>query len=141
MMQLLLTFFSGMSTFNAAQYSELGLLNLDVQDNSSGNASLLTSATAINIGRFISAYFTQTAADDGLFAATSNSTTTYATYSGHMDELTNRIMIATRMVLMIIVLKQQPPLVFTEETSEQFIGAKYLTIDLTQQLQIEAISD
>lgn len=50
-------------------------------------------------------------------------------------------MIGTTMVLMMIVLGQSPPLVFTEETTEQSIGAKSLTTDFSQQLQIEAISD
>jgi hypothetical protein len=87
----LTAFSSGVSTFNAAQYSEVGLLNLDVQDNNYGNGSMLISATAINIGRFIPAYFAQTVADDGLFAATCNSITTFAAYSGQMDEATNSI--------------------------------------------------
>ena len=87
----LTTFSSGVSMYNAAQYSEVGLLNLDVQDNNYGDGSMLISATAINIGRFIPAYFAQTVADNGLFAATCNSTTTFAAYSGQMDEATNSI--------------------------------------------------
>ena len=87
----LTTFSSGVSAYNAAQYSEVGLLNLDVRDNNYGSSSMLISATPINIGRFIPGYFTQTVADDGLFAATCDSTTTFSAYSGQMDEATNSI--------------------------------------------------
>ncbi|TWX68271.1 DUF6701 domain-containing protein [Colwellia sp. C1TZA3] len=57
-------FSSGISTYNAAQYSEVGLLNLDVQDSDynkvgTNNNPIVISATDINIGRFTPAYFKQ----------------------------------------------------------------------------------
>jgi MSHA biogenesis protein MshQ len=82
-------FSSGVSTYNAAQYSEVGLLNLDAQDSNYGNASIVIPAATIDIGRFIPDHFTQTVADNGFFLATCNSTTTFAAYSGQKDEATN----------------------------------------------------
>jgi hypothetical protein len=85
----LTSFSSGVSTYNAAQYSEVGLLNLDAQDSDYGNASIVIPAVAINIGRFIPERFAQTVADDGYFIATCNASTAYAAYSGQMDEASN----------------------------------------------------
>ncbi len=81
----------GVSTYSAAQYSEVGLLNLDVQDSNYGNANIVVPASEINIGRFIPKYFTQTVADDGAFFVTCNSPTGFAAaaYSGQMDEVTS----------------------------------------------------
>ncbi len=84
-------FVSGVSSYNAAQYSEVGLLNLDVQDNNYGNANIIIPAVAINIGRFIPEHFTQTIADDGFFLATCNTAITFAAYSGQKDEASNSI--------------------------------------------------
>lgn len=84
-------FSSGVSTYNAAQYSEVGLINLDVRDNNYGNINMPISAAAINIGRFIPAYFEQTVVEDGRFSATCNTSTTFLAYSGQMDEATNSI--------------------------------------------------
>nr|WP_297349489.1 DUF6701 domain-containing protein [uncultured Glaciecola sp.] len=83
----------GVSTFSAAQYSEVGLLNLDVQDSNYGSVNIIVPASAINIGRFIPKYFTQTVADNGAFFAACNVTTAFAkaAYSGQMDEATNTI--------------------------------------------------
>jgi hypothetical protein len=87
----LTNFVSGVSTYNAAQYSEVGLLNLDAQDNNYGNANIIISAVAIDIGRFIPDHFTQTVAEDGYFLATCNTAITFAAYSGQKDEATNSI--------------------------------------------------
>jgi len=57
------SFSSGVSTFNAANYSEVGLLNLDLQDSSYGGAGITVSGDAINIGRFIPDHFTVTASN------------------------------------------------------------------------------
>ena len=65
----LTSFSSGTSTFNGAQYSEVGLLNLDVQDSNYGNVGITIPAEAINIGRFIPAYFIQTVKSDGILNA------------------------------------------------------------------------
>jgi hypothetical protein len=84
-------FSSGVSTYNAAQYSEVGLLNLDVRDSNYGNSSIVISADAINIGRFIPQHFTQIVVDNGLFSVTCNTSTTFAAYSGQKDEASNSI--------------------------------------------------
>jgi MSHA biogenesis protein MshQ len=87
----LTSFSAGVSTYNAAQYSEVGLLNLDVQDSNYGNASIVIPATAINIGRFIPAHFTQTVAQAGEFHATCDASTAFTAFSGQMDEASSSI--------------------------------------------------
>jgi len=84
-------FSSGVSIYTAAQYSEVGLLDLDVQDSNYGDANIIISAVAINIGRFIPDHFTQTVADDGFFLAKCNTAITFAAYNGQKDEATNSV--------------------------------------------------
>jgi len=81
----LTNFSSGVSTYSAAQYSEVGLINLDVQDSDYGGAGIVIPAAAINIGRFIPHHFEQTVAADGFF----DSTCAFGAYSGQNDEATN----------------------------------------------------
>jgi MSHA biogenesis protein MshQ len=83
-------FVSGVSSYSSASYSEVGLLNLDVQDSNYGNASIIVPATAIDIGRFIPKYFTQTIVEHGSLLATCNTGTAFA-YSGQKDEATDSI--------------------------------------------------
>ena len=86
----LTNFSSGVSTFNGAQYSEVGLLNLDVQDNNYGNVGIIIPADAINIGRFVPDHFAQTVVNDGAFSATCNMGATFA-FSGQTDETTGLV--------------------------------------------------
>jgi hypothetical protein len=72
---------------SAAQYSEVGLLNLTVQDNDYGNTDIVIPAAAINIGRFIPDHFKQTVVENGSFFTTCNAGTTFA-YSGQKDDAT-----------------------------------------------------
>jgi MSHA biogenesis protein MshQ len=60
----LTTFDSGVST-NSASYSEVGLLNLDLQDVDYGFSGNTITADDLNIGRFIPDYFTQTVEEHG----------------------------------------------------------------------------
>lgn len=53
----LTAFSAGVSTFNAANYSEVGLINLDIQDANYGGSGILVIGDAINIGRFIPDHF------------------------------------------------------------------------------------
>jgi MSHA biogenesis protein MshQ len=85
------SFAQGVSTYANAHYSEVGLLNLDVQDSNYGNAGIVVPATAINIGRFIPDHFQQTIEDDGYLTATCNTSTAFSAYSGQKDEATNSI--------------------------------------------------
>ncbi|MDT0595003.1 DUF6701 domain-containing protein [Glaciecola petra] len=87
----LTTFSSGISTFNAARYSEVGLINLEVQDSDYGNASIIVSSTAINIGRFIPKYFDQTVAENGVLMAICNANMSFTAYSGQRDESNNSL--------------------------------------------------
>ena len=86
----LTSFVSGESIYTTAQYSEVGLLNLDAQDSNYGNANIVVPATAINIGRFIPDHFKQTIVNNGSFFSTCNTGTTFA-YSGQKDEATDSI--------------------------------------------------
>ena len=102
-------FSSGVSTFNGAQYSEVGLLNLDVQDSDYGHVGITIPAEAINIGRFVPDHFEQTIVTNGSFLATCNIGTTFA-YSGQTDEATGligAISYLTKPVLAIIARNKQ----------------------------------
>ena len=83
-------FISGESVYSNANYSEVGLINLDVQDFNYGNANITIPATAINIGRFTPDHFQQSVVVNGAFMATCNSGTEFA-YSGQKDEATDSI--------------------------------------------------
>lgn len=85
------SFASGISTFSAAQYSEVGLLTADIQDSNYGNANIIVPASTINIGRFIPDHFVQTIADDGMLQATCGSSLTFSAFSGQKDEATNSV--------------------------------------------------
>lgn len=84
-------FSAGVSTFSAAQYSEVGLLNLDLQDSNYGNVGIVVPASAIDIGRFIPDHFQQTVVDDGFFHARCGSTMTFTSYSGQKNEANNSL--------------------------------------------------
>ena len=51
-------FSSGSSDFSGAKYSDVGLLNLDVQDSAYGDGSITVPGNAIDIGRFVPDHFT-----------------------------------------------------------------------------------
>jgi hypothetical protein len=102
-------FSSGVSTYNAAHYSEVGLLNLDVRDSNYGNTGIVVAATAINVGRFTPDHFTQTIAEEGSLFTTCSAGTTFA-YSGQTDEATGNvgaISYLTQPVLAITALNKQ----------------------------------
>ena len=54
----LTAFSEGISSFSEAQYSEVGLLNLDIQDSDYGGAGIVVSGNAIDIGRFTPDHYT-----------------------------------------------------------------------------------
>ena len=57
----------GKSVFNGAQYNEVGIINVEVQDinyGGLGNINGVVSSTALNIGRFTPAYFKQTVKEE-----------------------------------------------------------------------------
>lgn len=84
-------FNAGVSTFSGARYSEVGVLNIDVQDSNYANESIVIDANAIDVGRFIPSYFTQTVAQDGVFQATCDARIAFTAYSGQRDEANNSI--------------------------------------------------
>ena len=81
----------GVSTYNDAKYSEVGVLNIDIQDSNYANESIIIPATAINVGRFIPSYFTQKVAQNGVFQATCDSRIAFVAYSGQKDESNSSI--------------------------------------------------
>lgn len=80
----LTNFVLGVSTYNAAKYSEVGLVNLDVQDSNYGGANIVVGAENIDIGRFIPDHFKQTVIDHGSLFATCGTNSPFA-YSGQMN--------------------------------------------------------
>ncbi|WDE14011.1 DUF6701 domain-containing protein [Thalassomonas haliotis] len=54
----LTSFTAGNSSYSGAKYSDVGLLNLDIQDSAYGDGSLTIAAGAIDIGRFVPDHFT-----------------------------------------------------------------------------------
>jgi MSHA biogenesis protein MshQ len=127
----LTNFSSGVSAYNAAQYSEVGLLNLDVQDSNYGNANIVIAATAINIGRFIPDHFKQTVAREGSFLATCNTGTTFA-YSGQKDEATNSvgaISYLTNPVLAITAFNKQGEI--TQNYSDSYMNLSNTSVVIT----------
>ncbi len=78
----------GVSTFDAAQYDEVGIINLDVQDINYGNQGLTIEATDIDIGRFTPHYFEQTVFNAGTLRSSCNLGATTFAYSGQLDDAT-----------------------------------------------------
>ena len=87
----LTNFVSGVSSFTGARYSEVGLINVDVQDSNYGNVGITVPANAIDIGRFVPAYFTQTVVDNGSLIANYATGTDFTAYIGQMDESDNTV--------------------------------------------------
>lgn len=84
----LTNFSNGVSTFSSASYSEVGLLNLDIQDSDYGSEGIIINANDINVGRFVPHHFEQRIADDGLFQATCGTAMSFIAYSGQKDQET-----------------------------------------------------
>ncbi len=54
---VLTPFSAGISTFNQASYSEVGLLNLDLQETNYGGVGIVVAGSAVDIGRFTPDHF------------------------------------------------------------------------------------
>jgi MSHA biogenesis protein MshQ len=85
-----LTNFSlGISTYNTAKYSEVGLLNLEVQESNYGDAGIVITATPIDIGRFVPHHFELTTGLDGELTSVCDLNTSFPAmtfaYSGQMS--------------------------------------------------------
>ena len=75
------TFIEGVSSTNNATYSEVGLLNLDLQDVDYGFVGNTIVGDDINIGRFYPDHFEQTVASHGALDSVCNQNTSFA-YTG-----------------------------------------------------------
>jgi MSHA biogenesis protein MshQ len=87
----LFPFFGGTYAYTYASYSEVGLLNLDIQDINYGNSGIIIPASDINIGRFVPAYFQQTVAQQGLFQANCGTNWSFEAYSGQKSETNSSV--------------------------------------------------
>lgn len=81
----LVDFNAGVSSYAAAKYSEVGLINIDVQDSNYGNSNILIPSSAIDVGRFVPKYFEQTVVENGVLMATCNSSISFTAYNGQLD--------------------------------------------------------
>jgi len=81
----LTAFSSGVSSTNSASYSEVGLLNLDLQDVGYGFSGNIIAGDAINIGRFTPDHFEQTVVEQGSLDSVCNQNTSFA-YVGQVLE-------------------------------------------------------
>ena len=72
----------GTSIYNAASYSEVGLLNLDLQDINYGGAGILVPGDAIDIGRFIPDHFAVSLSHGSLQAYCTSATANNFSYIG-----------------------------------------------------------
>lgn len=73
----LTSFSSGVSSYNSASYSEVGLINLDLRDNAYGDASMTVSGDVIDIGRFIPDHYTLDASNVSGWCDNGTQTFTY----------------------------------------------------------------
>ena len=78
----------GVSSFAGAQYDEVGVINVDVQDINYGGENLSIAAQDIDIGRFTPDHFKQTVFNSGTLKSTCNLGSTTFAYSGQLDEAT-----------------------------------------------------
>ncbi len=82
-------FSNGVSTYSAANYSEVGIINIEAQDANYG--SLVVGASAIDVGRFVPKYLSQTVADNGILMATCNGNISFNAYSGQRSLSNNSV--------------------------------------------------
>jgi MSHA biogenesis protein MshQ len=71
-------FSSGVSSYSEARYSEVGLLNLDIQDVNYGFLNNIIDGDSINMGRFYPDHFAQTVVEQGSLDGICNQNTTFA---------------------------------------------------------------
>ena len=84
-------FIDGVSTYNNARYSEVGIISLAVQDSNYGYSGLTIPSSKTMIGRFIPDHFRQTVAEPGMFNVTCSANIGFSAYVGQMDEQTNSV--------------------------------------------------
>ena len=84
----LTAFGSGVSSFSKAQFSEVGVINIDVQDVDYGAQGLLVEAADIAVGRFIPDHFEQTIIESGALMTSCGSGATTFAYFGQLDNAT-----------------------------------------------------
>jgi hypothetical protein len=95
------SFVLGVSNYSSAKYSEVGLINLDVQDSNYGSAGIIVPATAIDIGRFIPDHFKQTVVTSGDLMTSCNQGTSPFAFSGQVNGTVGAISYLTNPILAI----------------------------------------
>jgi MSHA biogenesis protein MshQ len=82
----LTAFNTGKSVFSQAQFSEVGIINIDVQDINYGGQNWFVESDDITVGRFRPDHFEQTIVESGSLMSSCNLGATTFAYSGQLDE-------------------------------------------------------
>ncbi len=85
------SFSQGVSSYLNANYSEVGIINVDIQDSNYGVQGHIVNADNINVGRFVPHYFEQTVIDNGGLVNQCGSDFEFYAYSGQRNETNNNI--------------------------------------------------
>ncbi len=80
------TFNNGVYSFAEASFSEVGVINLDIQDLNYGSPGLVVAADDLTIGRFTPDHFVQTVKTAGSLTSSCNSALTTFAYTGQRNE-------------------------------------------------------
>ena len=78
-------FSGGISSFSNANYDEVGVINIDIQDGNYGGVGLVVPADDITIGRFKPDHFVQTIESVGAFATTCTAVSSDFAYTGQIS--------------------------------------------------------
>lgn len=128
-----LTNFSAEGLTNVIKYSEVGLINLDVQDSDYGKVDIpiTISAEAIDIGRFIPDHFKQTVEEDGSFTTTCVSGSAGFAYSGQKNEVTGKgtISYVTNPILAITAYNKQGSITLNYYEDSQGSANDYMKLN------------
>ncbi|MEM0912140.1 MAG: LamG domain-containing protein [Pseudomonadota bacterium] len=100
-------FVNGVSTYSSAYYTEVGLLQLAVQDSDYGNQGIAVNSNAINIGRFTPYNFVQTIADNGVLQASCDTRSAFHAYSGQLNGVDGAIGYLQAPILQITAYNKQ----------------------------------
>ena len=83
------SFTNGTYNFNNANYSEVGVVELEVKDNNYGNQGIEVASTPTTIGRFTPHYLKQEMLQAGTLMASCGANTDFSAYSGQRNETNN----------------------------------------------------
>ncbi len=125
------SFVDGISTFNTAQYSEVGLIQLDVRDINFGNQGIVLSSNTAALGRFTPHYFNQTIVDNGVLQARCDTRLAFHAFSGQLDGANGAIEYLTPPVLQITAYNKQGSITQNYFEDSQGSSNDYMKLDAT----------